>query len=207
MNLEIRLPQQERSREAWERVLEAGARIIAESGSEGFTIAAVCEAAEVAPRFIYDRVNDKETLFLASYDRGIQQVVSEQEVLVDAAKTGNKTAKQRIEFAVHEIGQRFRLHHDFLRNVVLISSANEKIAERGFLAKSGFSAQFVSSLQVILKDVVHDDEIGSLEICFDLIFSAWVVRTAYGSNFSSPNLSDEQFDESLQSVAVKYLLG
>ena len=65
MNLDIRLPQQTRSKEAWERVLDAGAQIIADYGYDGFTIASVCERAGVAPRFIYDRVNDKETLFLA----------------------------------------------------------------------------------------------------------------------------------------------
>jgi AcrR family transcriptional regulator len=207
MNLDIRLPQQERSREAWERVLEAGCLIIAEAGYEGFTIAAVCKAADVAPRFIYDRVNDKETLFLAAYDRGIEQVIAEQAVLSDTAIIGDRNSQQRVEFAVHEIGQRFRLHHDFLRNVVLISSANKKIAERGFHAKSGFSAQFVGSLDAIHDAIDHSDPVDALEICFDLIFSAWVVRTAYGRNFSSPNLSDEEFDASLQNLAVKYLLG
>ena len=207
MSLDIRLPQQARSREAWERVLDAGAQIIADYGYNGFTIASVCERAGVAPRFIYDRVNDKETLFLASYDRGLEKVVVEQAVLAVAKNKDSWTSKKKIEFAVHEIGQRFIRNHDFLRSVVLISSSNKGIAERGSRAKDAFSAQFVEALQAVKKEIHEPKPIAALELCFDLVFSAWIVRTAYGRDFSSPKLSDQQFDSQLQALAVKYLLG
>lgn len=207
MNLDIRLPQQTRSKEAWERVLDAGAQIIADYGYDGFTIASVCERAGVAPRFIYDRVNDKETLFLASYDRGIEKVVLEQSVLTSAKNKESWTAKKKIEFAVHEIGQRFILNHDFLRSVVLISSSNKRISERGARAKDAFSSQFVDALQSIKREISLPKQDAALELCFDLVFSAWIVRTAYGRDFSSPKLSDQQFDSQVQALAVKYLLG
>jgi AcrR family transcriptional regulator len=207
VNLDIRLPQQTRSKEAWERVLEAGAQIIADYGYDGFTIASVCERAGVAPRFIYDRVNDKETLFLASYDRGIEKVVLEQSVLTTAKNKESWTAKKKIEFAVHEIGQRFVLNHDFLRSVVLISSSNKRISERGARAKDAFSGQFVDALQSIKREISVPKQDAALELCFDLVFSAWIVRTAYGRDFSSPKLSDQQFDSQVQALAVKYLLG
>jgi AcrR family transcriptional regulator len=207
MNLVIRLPQQTRSKEAWERVLDAGAQIIADYGYDGFTIASVCERAGVAPRFIYDRVNDKETLFLASYDRGIEKVVLEQSVLTSTKNKEAWTAKKRIEFAVHEIGQRFILNHDFLRSVVLISSSNKRISERGARAKDTFSSQFVDALQSIKREIRLPKQDAALELCFDLVFSAWIVRTAYGRDFSSPKLSDQQFDSQVQALAVKYLLG
>jgi AcrR family transcriptional regulator len=207
MNLDIRLPQQTRSKEAWERVLDAGAQIIADYGYDGFTIASVCERAGVAPRFIYDRVNDKETLFLASYDRGIEKVVLEQSVLTSSKNKESWTAKKKIEFAVHEIGQRFILNHDFLRSVVLISSSNKRISERGARAKDAFSSQFVAALQSIKREISLPKQDAALELCFDLVFSAWIVRTAYGRDFSSPKLSDQQFDSQVQALAVKYLLG
>ena len=43
--LEVRPPQQQRSREAWNRVLDAGVAILEDGGYDAFTIAAVCERA------------------------------------------------------------------------------------------------------------------------------------------------------------------
>jgi AcrR family transcriptional regulator len=206
VQLDIRLPLQTRSKESWERVLDSGAQLIAEYGYEGFTIAAVCERAGVAPRFIYDRVNDKETLFLAAYDRGMQQVVAEQDVLAETSKMTKLSPQKMVEFAVHEIGQRFTLHHDFLRNVVLVSSSNMRIAQRGARAKQGFSDQFVAALMPIKSKITDKKPEDALELCFDLVFSAWIVRTAYGREFSSPKLTDEQFDKNLQKLAAKFLL-
>ena len=48
-DLEVRPPKQRRSREAWNRVLDAGVAILEEGGYDAFTIAAVCERAAVAP--------------------------------------------------------------------------------------------------------------------------------------------------------------
>ena len=42
-SLEIRPPVQRRSREAWERVLNAGVELLEEGGYDAFTIAAVCD--------------------------------------------------------------------------------------------------------------------------------------------------------------------
>ena len=66
-HLTIRPPRQERSRRAWDRVLDAGVALLEEAGYEGFTIAAVCERAQVPPRAIYDRAPTKDALFLAVY--------------------------------------------------------------------------------------------------------------------------------------------
>ena len=44
-DLEVRPPKQERSRAAWNRVLDAGVAILEDGGYDAFTIAAVCERA------------------------------------------------------------------------------------------------------------------------------------------------------------------
>ena len=43
--LEVRPPKQQRSRQAWNRVLDAGVSILEDGGYDAFTIAAVCERA------------------------------------------------------------------------------------------------------------------------------------------------------------------
>lgn len=73
-HLTIRPPLQERSRRAWDRVLDAGVILLEEAGYEGFTIAAVCERAQVSPRAVYDRAPSKDALFLAVYERGMARI-------------------------------------------------------------------------------------------------------------------------------------
>ena len=67
MDLEVRPPKQRRSREAWQRVLDAGVAILEDGGYDAFTIAAVCARARVAPPAIYARTTSKDALFLAVY--------------------------------------------------------------------------------------------------------------------------------------------
>src|SRR5438309_4007748 len=85
-DLEVREPRQQRSREAWERVLDAGVAILEDAGYEAFTIAAVCERARVAPPAIYARTSNKDALFLAVYEHGIARLRAEQSVFDDEAR-------------------------------------------------------------------------------------------------------------------------
>ena len=73
-------PKQQRSREAWNRVLDAGVAILEDGGYDAFTIAAVCRRAQVAPTAIYARTTSKDALFLAVYEHGIAELLTEQEV-------------------------------------------------------------------------------------------------------------------------------
>src|SRR3954468_2875198 len=83
-DLEVRPPKQRRSREAWNRVLDAGVAILEDGGYEAFTIAAVCERAAVAPTAIYAGTMSKDPLFLAVYEHGIARLRTDQEGLGDA---------------------------------------------------------------------------------------------------------------------------
>ena len=80
VDLGVRPPKQQRSREAWNRVLDAGVAILEDGGYDAFTIAAVCERAAVAPTAIYARTTSKDALFLAVYEHGIAAMLVEQEV-------------------------------------------------------------------------------------------------------------------------------
>ena len=82
-SLEVRPPLQRRSREAWQRVLDAGVELLEEGGYPAFTIAAVCDRAQVAPRALYTRVDTKDALFLAVYEHGIARVRADHAALID----------------------------------------------------------------------------------------------------------------------------
>src|SRR3954464_13654265 len=82
-DLGVRPPKQQRSRDAWNRVLDAGVAILEDGGYDAFTIAAVCERASVAPTALYARTTSKDAPFLAGHEQGIQRLRAGQAVFAD----------------------------------------------------------------------------------------------------------------------------
>lgn len=202
----IRAPRQKRSREAWSRVLDAGVDLLSERGYEGFTISAICDAAGVAPRFIYDRVDGKDDLFLAVYEHGLSRVRAGQSELKRDERWAALRPDELVRGAIGEIGARFRENAAFLRSVVLLSSSVVEVAQRGAAYRGEFEGQFVELLSRIMNDIRHEDAIAAMRYCFDTAFAAWVVRVAYGPEFSALELDDDQFDQHLRDLGVRYLL-
>jgi len=202
----VRAPRQKRSREAWSRVLDAGVELLSERGYEGFTIGAICDAAGVAPRFIYDRVDGKDDLFLAVYEHGLARVRAGQSELERPERWVGLTTDALVRGAIREIGARFRENSAFLRAIVLLSSSVAEVAVRGAAYRAEFEGQFVGLLGRISHNIRHDDPLSAIRYCFDTAFAAWVVRVAYGPEFSALGLDDDKFDQHLQELGVRYLL-
>jgi AcrR family transcriptional regulator len=202
----IRAPRQKRSREAWARVLDAGVELLSKRGYDGFTIAAICDSARVAPRFIYDRVDNKDDLFLAVYEHGLGKVRAGQSELERQERWAGLGPDALVRGAIGEVGARFRENAAFLRAIVLLSSSVAEVAHRGAVYRAEFEGQFVELLHRIEADIAHDDPISAVRYCFDTAFAAWVVRVAYGPEFSALGIDDEQFDRRLQELGARYLL-
>src|SRR3954451_17487556 len=101
-DLEVRPPKQRRSREAWNRVLDAGVALLEDGGYDAFTIAAVCERAQVAPTALYARTTSKDALFLAVYEHGIARLRAEQQVFADDGRWAGLPPAALLRAAVAE---------------------------------------------------------------------------------------------------------
>ncbi|MEV5828025.1 TetR/AcrR family transcriptional regulator [Spirillospora sp. NPDC052242] len=206
-DLSIRPPLQERSRQAWARVLDAGVAIIEEGGLEAFTIAAVCERAQVAPRAIYARADTKDALFLAVYEHGLARVEADQAVLTDTERWAGSPAEAVVRGAVEETARIFARHDRFLKAIVLISGAHPEVQRRGGASTRRLGDQFTSLVLAHRDHITHDDPESAVRTCFNTTFAALVVRVAYGPGFTAPETDYATFTAQLGDVAVRYLLG
>ncbi|WP_198950491.1 TetR/AcrR family transcriptional regulator [Kineosporia sp. A_224] len=204
-SLEVRPPLQRRSREAWGRVLDAGVELLEEGGYEAFTIAAVCERAQVAPRALYARVDTKDALFLAVYEHGLERVRSDQAALTHEARWAGLSAEDVMDRAVREVAGIFRRHAAFLRPVVLISGAHAEVYRRGGAYSRELGDQFTTLLLRAGAAAGEPDPERSVRAAFNTIFSTLVVRTAYGPTFAVPAADDEDFVDSLAVMVRRYL--
>jgi len=206
-DLAVRPPKQRRSREAWNRVLDAGVGILEDDGYDGFTIAAVCTRAGVAPPAIYARTTSKDALFLAVYEHGIARLRAGQAVFADDARWAGLPPADLVRTAVAEaVGISLR-HERFLRAVVLVSAAHAEVRRRG----AGYSQELGEGFaRVVLRAagaISHRDPEAAVRSCFTTVFAATMIRVAYGAGFATTApLPDEEFVADLGETATRYLL-
>jgi AcrR family transcriptional regulator len=206
-DLEVRPPKQQRSREAWNRVLDAGVAILEDGGYDAFTIAAVCERARVAPPAIYARTASKDALFLAVYEHGIARLRADQEVFADTTRWADLAPADLVRDAVAEMVGISLRHQPFLRAVVLISAAHPEVQRRGSRYSQELGDRFARLLLRVADDMSHADPERAIRSCFEAAFSASIIRVAYGPAFASPApRGDREFVSDLGTMAVRFLL-
>jgi AcrR family transcriptional regulator len=207
-DLEVRPPKQRRSREAWQRVLDAGVAVLEDGGYDAFTIAAVCDRAAVAPPAIYARTASKDALFLAVYEHGIGRLRAQQAVFSDEARWAALSPAALVRAAVAEmVGISFR-HQRFLRAVVLISAAHPEVARRGSRYSQELGEGFARVVLRTAGAIRHPDPVAAVRSCFGTVFATSIIRIAYGAGFATPApVDDDAFVADLGETAVRYLLG
>ncbi|MET1059126.1 MAG: TetR/AcrR family transcriptional regulator [Nocardioides sp.] len=203
-DLALREPRQRRTREQWERILDAGILLLEEGGYEAFTIAALCDRAQVPPRALYARAPTKDALFLAVYERGMSQVLADHQVFADPDRWNVDDDRARVEQAVRFLVQIFIRNGAFLRAVVLISGVHPEVLRRGEDYRNAIYDLFTAALRPLNGNPLDDDALREREVCFALLFSALVLRTAYGPKFG-PAGEIEQLTRELVTMAQRYL--
>lgn len=206
-DLVVRLPRQQRSRQAWARVLDAGAAIVEEGGYDAFTIAAVCQRAGVAPRALYERVNTKDGLFLAVYEYKLNEIVNDQNAVFADDRWDGLSPTELVEGAVQGLVRVFGAHSAFLRSVVLISGVHTEVSRRGGYYAQSLGDVFAAVLVRAGDSIVHPNPEVAVRVSFSAVFSSLVLRTSYGPGFSGPAVDDDQFVRELSTMIGGYLLG
>jgi AcrR family transcriptional regulator len=206
-DLEVRPPRQRRSRESWNRILDAGVAVLEDGGYEAFTIAAVCARAQVAPPALYARTASKDALFLAVYEHGIARLRAEQSVFADDARWAGLGPAALVRAAVAEMVGISLRHERFLRAVVLLSAAHAEVARRGSRYSQELGEGFARVVLRASDAVRHPDPVAAVRSCFGTVFAASIIRIAYGAGFATPAaVDDDAFVGDLGETAVRYLL-
>ena len=189
-------------------MLEAGVALLEEGGYEAFTIAALCERAQVAPPAIYARTTSKDALFLAVYEHGIARLLAEQGVFTDDEHWTGLEPAQLVRAVVAELVGITARHQRFLRAVVLISAAHPEVRRRGSRYSRELGEEFGGVVLRARASISHDDPEAAVRSCFGTVFATSIIRVAYGPAFATPGpVDDDAFSADLGEVAVRYLLG
>jgi AcrR family transcriptional regulator len=170
----LRPPQQRRSRESMERVLDAGERILAKNGYEGFTMPEVGREAKASMGLVYGRFENKDALVYAIHRRMLDRMREHTDGRIAiAAELDLDTA---ITQAVHRLADEFHRERRLLRPFMYRAAVDEKIAKAASKASQAAAAAF-REIVVSRKDqIAHEDVELAADVAFRVVYDVLARR-------------------------------
>lgn len=203
-NLTVRPPKQQRSRESYERVLDAAHGLLEENGFEGFTVQEVAARANVSVGAIYERFGNKETLLRTVHARLMDTMAQfdSGEAAVEPAG-----ASEVIEVLVRRVAATMGAHRAILRAFMHLGALDEVISSRGSLESVEVSRRFKDALRPYVAEFSHADPEIALDVAFRITYSTLARQVMYGPLFESDvDLGWDRLTAELAIACTAYLL-
>lgn len=204
-HLTVRPPKQRRSRESFERVLDAARQLLEENGFEGFTVQEVAARANVSVGAIYERFGSKETLLRTVHARLMEAIAQ----FVDGQQAPTPgDVGELIDTLVWRAAATMSAHHAILRAFMHLGALDDVIAERGSLESIALGRRFKAALRPHAAEFRHPDPEIALDVAFRITYSTLARQVMYGPLFESDvELGWDQLTGELALACRAYLLG
>jgi len=203
----IRPPQQRRSRESFDRVLEAGADLLREAGFEGFTLQEVSRRAGVSIGAIYARAPSKDTLVLAIYDREMERITSRQQLIEADSHREGLTGRELVETLVRDMAELMLSESATLRVFMERAVTDKVIWERGAQRSQILAGVFETALLEHRDEFSHPDPEVAIDVAYRFVYCTLARRITHGPHFESEReLADDRLVGELATAAADYLL-
>ncbi|MFE7835083.1 TetR/AcrR family transcriptional regulator [Streptomyces sp. NPDC057474] len=208
MGSRVKEPQQERSRESLERVLDAGFEILAEDGWHDFTLARVCDRAGVSVGLLYRRFHGREELLAALQDRWLDAVDRTREELasrqIDWAAID---ASEAVQVAIGGVVESFLSQKPATHVLGRYGAFDEAGLNRMAKISQDYAAWYRTGLMHHADAINHPDPARAIDFSYRLILDTVIRRTTYGDTFDTGTATGDwdAFSAELWSVCCAYL--
>ena len=201
----VRPPQQQRSQQTLERLLDAAEALLVESGSSGLTVAAVARRASSSVGAFYARFSDKEALLGTLHVRACEQSVATAAAALDPERWhGTPLAaclEELVAFILTITQQRQGLWHAFLEAAM----RDAVFAERRGQTADAIAAHLHTFLQTRSAEATHGDLSLAASIIVRMLLATAEMETLRGADYRldlgpAPELTTE-----LTCAALAYL--
>lgn len=202
----VRPPKQRRSRESYERVLDAAHALLEENGFEGFTAQEVAARSGVSVGAIYERFGNKETLLRAVHARLMDAMSRESETIGEPAANADGAAAAT-RAVVAGMARTVNDNRKALRAFMHLGAVDEVISARGSRASVALSKTFKRALRPYAAQFRHRDPDVALDVAFRMAYCTLARQVMYGPVFESDRrVSWKRLVEELGSACGAYLL-
>jgi len=203
----VRVPKQQRSRDSMERVLDAGAELFEEQGSE-LTIQQVSQRAGVSVGAIYARFGNKESLVRAIHRHAMAEIGAMNALLEPGEWADTLSPEQFVREVVRRESEVFRTYRGLLRASMHLGASDDVVAARGSAgSRAGARAFKALLLSRLGGSIAHDDPDLAADVCFRMVYSALARQVMYGPTFESERpIEWDALVSELGSACAAYLL-
>ncbi|MBV9944242.1 MAG: TetR/AcrR family transcriptional regulator [Solirubrobacterales bacterium] len=202
----VRPPKQRRSRESYERVLDAAHALLEENGFEGLTVQEVAARSGVSVGAIYERFGNKETLLRDVHAR-LMESMSRAHEGVGEPVGGARAAAPAISMVVAGMARIMYDNRKALRAFMHLGAVDEVISARGSKASIALSKTFKRALMPYAAEFRHPEPEVALDVAFRIAYSTLARQVMYGPVFESDRrLSWKRLVDEIASACAAYLL-
>lgn len=202
----IRPPQQARSQETLERLLDAAERLVGEKGFEDTPVAEVARRAGSSVGAFYARFQDKDALLHALYERYYEQAIATADAALEPSRWEGARIAEVLEAVVRFLVSIYREQNGLIRAFVI-----KNHSDAGFQARRERLSHYVNErLSALLlarrSEITHPDPEKAAAFGLTLVFSTLESALLFGELRSGAlALSDDELAAELTRAYLAYL--
>ena len=201
-NAYARTPKQARSRQSYDRMLEAATAIINEGGLQALTLAEVSRRSKVSIGSIYCRVDGKEALLREVQARTLALMGAEFAMMLTRVRRRGLGLRELVPTMVRELALYLRRHSRLLSAFMQQAPSDSVISNAG---RKKFQQTALDYKLILLErrdEIQHPEPERAVEMCFTLAYSCLARFLGLGSlGVNEGNWNELAEDLGLMSLA------
>lgn len=202
----IRPPQQARSRETLDRILDAAEWLIAEKSFEDTSVAEIVRRAGSSVGAFYTRFQDKDGLLYALYERYLEQATATADDALDPARWEGHDIPEILAAVVRFLVEIYREQGGLIRAFVLRNHTDAEFRARQERLSHHVSLRLSALLLARPDEIAHPDPERAAVFGLTMVFSTIEGAVLFGETRSSQlTLSDDDLAAELVRAYLAYL--
>ena len=177
----VRVPQQGRSRASFERMIEAAEKLLADRGTDDFTLNDVSKTGKVSIGSIYCRFDRKETLLQVVQIRLLDTVDKKMFARIKDADSRADSLPGLVRGLVEVLAETFREHAALLRPFMLKATTDADIAARGKQSYARTANLVTATLLARADEIRRPDPKRAADSAFRILYAALARYLGFGS--------------------------
>jgi AcrR family transcriptional regulator len=204
----VREPKQERSRQSFDKALDAAVALMVERRSGAFTLAEVAERAGVSIGSMYGRVDSKDALIRTAHAREMGRIRKEQDEVFGAAAPADEDLPGVVRRIIATTAEHLRRNAAVLAPLMVVGSQDPLVAAAGRLYYEGLVETFCSALLTHRDGIRRPDPERAVTWSFDVVYSVVARHLGLGSAPEAAGQGDwDQILDDLAEMVTAFLEG
>lgn len=182
----FRPPQQSRSQETLDRILDAAEQVLAEKAFGEATLAEIMERAGVTVGAFYRRYPDKDALLRHLDERFFGEMLAKADLVLDPGRWDGESARTIIEDVARQAVEVYSARRGLLRSLFLRARTDAVLQQSALHVNS----QYIQKLRALLMprrgEMSHPEPERAIELGFMMMIGSLRELVVFGETWPSP---------------------